>query len=576
MPARIEEPLNAIEDLKESINEASCDRKEPFIKLGTGSAPTLNYNIPQTTAFSSYGHVDSKINPLKFKDNTRLEPEGNLWQAVDEVDVNDLATQIAENAQMQNDADPINANNALNRTWINNDISNFKKVAEGKSAAEGEANLYNDKFVNETQMAKTLKKGYRPFTVRDFSGKNVIRYIKKPINPNVKIFIIEEYRTLSYLGDYGAGRTLSTFTLLPGEKTTISIKTFKQIQRNRSYSENIIDSFSEESASEMEKLTETESSGTTAVTTSSNETTNFGINGKLDLTLSGKIKKIIDATGNLTIAADYSQTNNLQRTANTTSNVRMLEKALSKHVERSNHHRSVNVNTAYSENFTESEEQSTVRELVNVNKSRVLNFVFRQLMQEYVTITYLADVKFVFSNGYPEGTRMSSIEDLQAMLEDIIEPDDINGVKVELLSRYCKVRNYNNTMVNFIKNESISYATCLGVDVSEDFYTIDPAGDTYTSGGLSIHLPGPVLSAQKHTLRTDSVVCDALLGQGEALDCYNMKLQDADGVKAYLENLELVQKINTLEQINDPLQRTDAYKKIFGNCCETPQTQIIS
>lgn len=47
-------------------------------------------------------------------------------------------------------------------------------------------------------------------------------------------------------------------------------------------------------------------------------------------------------------------------------------------------------------------------------------------------------------------------------------------------------------------------------------------------------------------------------------------------VKAYLENLELVQKINTLGQINDLLQRADAYKKIFGNCCETPQTQIIS
>lgn len=28
--------------------------------------------------------------------------------------------------------------------------------------------------------------------------------------------------------------------------------------------------------------------------------------------------------------------------------------------------------------------------------------------------------------------------------------------------------------------------------------------------------------------------------------------------------------------ITDPRERADAYKKIFGTCCENPQTQIIS
>lgn len=78
------------------------------------------------------------------------------------------------------------------------------------------------------------------------------------------------------------------------------------------------------------------------------------------------------------------------------------------------------------------------------------------------------------------------------------------------------------------------------------------------------------------TLRTSSVVVDALLGQGEALDCYNMKLQDADALKSYLQNLELVQQINAVEAITDPKERADAYKKIFGDCCATAQTQIIS
>ncbi len=61
----------------------------------------------------------------------------------------------------------------------------------------------------------------------------------------------------------------------------------------------------------------------------------------------------------------------------------------------------------------------------------------------------------------------------------------------------------------------------------------------------------------------------------EALDCYNQKIQDAASINVHLSNLENVQKINTVEMI--PIDaRADAYKKIFGSCCETPQTQIIS
>lgn len=35
--------------------------------------------------------------------------------------------------------------------------------------------------------------------------------------------IVEEYRLSNFLGQYGAGRTVKTFSLLPGESTTISV-----------------------------------------------------------------------------------------------------------------------------------------------------------------------------------------------------------------------------------------------------------------------------------------------------------------------------------------------------------------
>lgn len=52
----INEFINDIKEMKEQLSEDSCLKKEPFIKLGTGQAPVLNYNIPQSACFNTYGH----------------------------------------------------------------------------------------------------------------------------------------------------------------------------------------------------------------------------------------------------------------------------------------------------------------------------------------------------------------------------------------------------------------------------------------------------------------------------------------------------------------------------------------
>ncbi len=72
------------------------------------------------------------------------------------------------------------------------------------------------------------------------------------------------------------------------------------------------------------------------------------------------------------------------------------------------------------------------------------------------------------------------------------------------------------------------------------------------------------------------MVVDALLGQGEALDCFNTKAQDAVSIGENLKNLELLQKLETLEGIEDPIKKVEMYKKVFGVCSDNPQTQIIS
>src|SRR5690606_9649896 len=139
-------------------------------------------------------------------------------------------------------------------------------------------------------------------------------------NTNVKIYAIEEYKTVSYLGDYGAGKTLNTFSLLPGEKTTISVKTYKDITTTASRSENIIDSFSKESEDEMEAYVEVETNDT--------NTSTWGFAGSIGvkLELGAVIQKIL---GNVGASVNFSGAFNATRS----SSVRSLAKALQKHVE---------------------------------------------------------------------------------------------------------------------------------------------------------------------------------------------------------------------------------------------------
>jgi hypothetical protein len=85
------------------------------------------------------------------------------------------------------------------------------------------------------------------------------------------------------------------------------------------------------------------------------------------------------------------------------------------------------------------------------------------------------------------------------------------------------------------------------------------------------NIKGIILNGTNYTLRTPALIADALLGYGEALDCYAMKLMDNDIEKARierekqdLENQKLALMLDTIKNITDPIQRTEALAKLFN------------
>jgi hypothetical protein len=203
-------------------------------------------------------------------------------------------------------------------------------------------------------------------------------------------------------------------------------------------------------------------------------------------------------------------------------------------------------------------------------------------LKERIFITHLHDVTIVFSNGYSSQRYVAKLSNLNDLIEYAIpDPDNQAEVRKAILLQLCNVVNYQGTMTAFTEMASENWADC--VDASEPApitYWRKKAGltDSYSSGGLDISVPGIITSVQQFILRTDSVVVDALLGQGEALDCYNMRLQDEAATAAELKNARYEQE-TTQEQskidaalaaitaITDPAEKAEAWKKLFGDCC---------
>ena|GEM_PF-6675129 len=83
------------------------------------------------------------------------------------------------------------------------------------------------------ELGSMLNSGHRLNFYRSLTGALTYNYVPEPQAARPRLYLIETYRLSSFLGSYGAGRILKTFTLLPGEKTKISVKTFPPLCQRR-------------------------------------------------------------------------------------------------------------------------------------------------------------------------------------------------------------------------------------------------------------------------------------------------------------------------------------------------------
>ena len=566
----------------------SCILQEPFIKLEeNGTAPTLNYNLPQTTSFLTYVYLPVGIEAGKFKTALNSPPVDNYFDIVDTLDSSIIQANISNMYCSVISSEPSNPSVEVSTVYTvqpQMSIVDAIKIvpAPGLTPIETLNFTVNDQSI-ATIAAQALVA--MPVTRIDLNGNSRMKFIPKPPAPKPQLVIVEHYRVNTYLKNYGAGKTIKTFSLLPGEKTKISIRSYKQTVQDKKQVENVLDAFSKDASTDLENMVQYENNLMSAESKVTNEASKIEGGGSISIDL---------GFGTIGAGGGASSTSNTTLNSSRTNSIRSLNNAISKQFQRSSANRQIQVNSETDTSATTEDETTIIRELENLNKSRVLNFVFRQLNQELLTLTYLDDVTFVYSNGYEESRKVAKLDGLKQLLTDILQnPIDVTTIYGNILNELSSVYDYNGNRQSFIEEveEEIVDATNPSTIVGTQTYFKKSASLSQTAEGVTVR--GIIKNVTTRVMPTESLVVDSLLGQGEALDCFNLHAQDAEIQRLQFENqlrekditikekeldlktkqLDIMQQqIDIIQQIPDPNTRADLYKKVFSSCCDVPQS----
>ncbi|MFC5471220.1 Ig-like domain-containing protein [Cohnella suwonensis] len=392
-------------------------------------------------------------------------------------------------------------------------------------------------------------------------------YIEKTVSVNVtilpevssrlkRIILVESYRLSSFLGNYGASRTLKTFSLLPGEKSKISIRSYTQKEETFKSASTIVDSVTDEIADEFEKSMGNEQT----------DKKNYDESFKYSVSAEAGASW---GWGSASVSANASGGTNAARE----QFARNIANSTHKHIAKASSRRSMEVNTSYEVKTTSGEETSIVREIENINVGRSLNFVFRQMNQEFITLLHLVDLRIGYFkvdivNGVDTPTyKEVTLPQLDALLSEIIVSDKLNEVRNSIINQLMNIFDYQDRHHRFVEDKPFKDAN--GNDIPNTNYLrvkkeyVSAYNDE--ASGTSISVPGIILAANRHVLRTEGVIVEALLGQGEALDHYSRGLQTETVREKALKNELLEREIKMKEMALDILEsRDELAAKLYG------------
>lgn len=141
-----------------------------------------------------------------------------------------------------------------------------------------------------------------------------------------------------------------------------------------------------------------------------------------------------------------------------------------------------------------------------------------------------------------------------------------------IYKQLCNIKDYEGNSQSIIEKVKETLNNCIDPSSTPDTVEYVRLKKDLSQIYNEREVKGVILDVTHRILRTPSLIVDSLLGQGEALDCYNQKLQDAATYNSLLQNDKLVQALKIVDQISDPIEKAKLYKKVFSECYDVSQS----
>ena len=480
-----------------------------------GEAPILSYNVPEPTTYSGRNYIEIELdNPdIYFNDLAKQKPQRATSTPIQGLDHDAIKNSVTLGMK----SGFLDASLFPNIQVTGVPLKFVEKTNPGLSIEDPTRVSPRLAHLDPDEVAYAMEAGKRLNIYQSMSGKLTYNYLPVPVF-RPRLLLIEEYRMSSFLGSYGAGKVIKTFTLLPGEKTRISIKTYTKTESESKSASSILDSFTDESADEFESTLQSEQTNKQ----SSSESSEYHAEAEAKASWGWGSAKVSGGVkgGSNSAREDFSKN---------------VSGSVEKHANKASAKRDVQVNTSFEVKQETGEETSIEREIQNVNVSRTLNFVFRQMNQEFITLLHLVDVRIAFFNGFAESKFEVTLPNIDRLIEKYIMDDAAKRkeVKDSILSQLQEIYDYKDQKQSLIEEfgGTDKYWRVMKNIVSTYIHPV-----TKTKKDV----PGILISATTNVMRTDGVIVEALLGVGDALDEYSHGLQD-EAVRAKILSNDLLE-----------------------------------
>lgn len=532
-----------------------AETTEPIVKLDDkGAASVISYNVPEPTSYTGRNFIELSLGNDFFLPKASQKPEpakpdpsgarkvGGFMLPVKRTAATVAAPEPAAVKRVEpavppkvEAAVPLRDDVRLSASRVPATEGTVSKAAPamtltkakvqvnwseaGESLYRVEANVPVSKGLaglTPEHVTAVQQQGKLPTVYRNLYGTYDVAFVPQPVEAKPRIVLVETYRLSSYLGKYGAGRTIKTFSLFPGEKATISVKTYKKTETEEQSASSILDSFTETSATEFENSVAAEQSSQEEY----QKSRNYSVEAEVHASW---------GWGGASVSGSYAGASQSSRE----EFAKNVSSATSKHAATASAKRDVQIETSYQVKQEEGEETSIAREFQNINVSRTLNFVFRQMNQEFITILHLVDVRVAFFNGFPEQTREVALSQLDSLLEEFVVEAKRAEVKSRVVNELSNIFNYRDEAQSFIEKRQLAGPKPFEYHrVKKDMTSVYKDEAT----GTTFRVPGIILAANSNVLRTDGVMVEALLGQATSLDDYSRSLQEQAIRAKELEN----------------------------------------